>query len=403
MSYRRPYRRGGGGNRGSRFGPRAHDNNQFEEFDGEKLSIRDIQHHFWKSESDGMTGFGEHATLNNAADNKHGLSYVLLFRGANPRWKSHNIIFVKSNLDILPEYYERTDEWIAQYPRDIIEQQLAPEPAPTTSRMMTRDVRLELEEEENATPSDAAEQPSRRSRPSLTELAPIPPLDYTPTVKAPIAVFEQIGGRQTGESFKFAGWFELQNVAIIAPYSEALKKLLAQKWQSDVDKNGEVIIRARDEDRWRESFQQEWAVARFRPLEGDDVPPELVVEKAPPKKSVNDLLAELRLGKENSKGNAGSTDEAENVTDGEEKQKVLEQKQKKLEEKQNTARENAVKEAAGVGRWTAFGEGGHKEHDEVLREKRREDDRIYLEQKAQEKRDADAPSDANKNSEEALE
>lgn len=395
MSYRRPYRRGGGGNRGSRPGNRAND--EFEEYDGEKLSIRDIQHHFWKSDCDGMTGFGEHATLNNSGGNKDGLSYVLLFRGANPRWKSDNIIFVKSNLDILPDYYERTDEWIEQYPRDIIENHVAPEPAPTTSRMMTRDVRLELEEEEKAkasAPVEEMEKPKKPSKPSLTELAPIPPLDYTPSVKTPIAVFEQIGGRQSGESFKFAGWFELQHVAIIAPYSEPLKRLLAQKWQSDVDKNGEVIMRARDENRWRESFQQEWAVVKFYPLqEGDAAPPKLVVEKAPPRKSVNDLLAKMRLGKENSDGNAGATNEAEKEADSEEKRKALEEKEKALQEKKKAAEENAAKEAAVIGTWAAFGGGGHKEHDEVLREKRREDDRIYDEKKAQGKREADAKAE----------
>ncbi|KAE9974716.1 hypothetical protein EG328_003673 [Venturia inaequalis] len=390
MSYRRPYRRGGGAYRGSRPGNRSNDNAAFEEYDGEKLSIRDIQHHFWKSESDGMTGFGEHATLNNAADHKDGLAYILLFRGANPRWQSDKIIFVKSNLDLLPDYYERTDEWIDQYPRDIIEKNVAAEPAPTTSRMMTRDVRLELEDEEKAKasePTEATEQPKKPSKPSLTELVPIPPLDYTPSVRRPIAVFEQIGGRQSGESFKFAGWFELQHVAIIAPYSEALKRLLAQKWQSEVDKNGEVIIRPRDENRWRDSFEQEWAVVKFYPLqESDEAPPKLVVEKAPPRKSVNDLLAEMKLGKENSDGNAGASTEAEKKIDSEEEKKALQEKQKAPEEK-------AAQEAAKVGKWAAFGVGGHKEHDELLLEKRRENDRIYDEKKAQEKRDADATAD----------
>lgn len=395
MSYRRPYRRGGGGYRGSRRGNRTNDNDAFEEYDGEKLSIRDIQHHFWKSESDGMTGFGEHATLNNSANNKDGLSYVLLFRGANPRWNSDKIIFGKSNLDLLPDYYERTDEWLEQYPRDIIDKHIAPEPAPTTSRMMTRDVRLELEEEEKAKASapaeaaekEAAEKPKKPSKPSLTELAPIPPLDYTPSVRTPIAVFEQFGERQMGESFRFVGWFELQHVAIIAPYSEALKKLLAQKWQSAVDQNGEVIIRPRDENRWRESFEQEWAVLKFYPLqEGDEAPHKLVVEKAPPRKSVNDLLAEMRLGKENSDGSAGAKVDAEKEEDSEEKQKAREEKQK-------AAEENAAQEAAKVGKWAAFGGGGYKEHDEDLLEKRREDDRTYDEKKAQEKRDADAKAE----------
>lgn len=375
MSYRRPYRRGGGG------GNRSNRTNDNEDYSGEGLSIRDIQHHFWKSGSnEEMTGFGEHATLNNSVSNKDGLSYVLLFRGANPRWKTDNIIFVKSNLDILPDYYDQTEKWILQYPRDIIEQHVAPEPAPTSSRMMTRDVRLELEEEEEAkvaAPADVAETPKKLSKPSLTELAPIPPLDYTPTVATPIAVFEQVGGRQSGDSFKFAGWYTLQHVAIIAPFSEPLKRLLAQKWQFDVDANGHAIIKPRDEQRWRESFEKEWAVIKFCPLQdGDDAPPKLVVEKAPPKKSVNDLLAEMRLGK------ANSSDKAGNTAAGNENEASSEAKQKAFEEK-------AAQEASKVGKWAGFAESGHKEHDTDLREKTREMGRI-AEQKSEEKRLEDA-------------
>jgi len=35
---------------------------------------------------------------------------VFLFHRANPRWKSDHIIFVKSNLDILPDYRQRKAE-----------------------------------------------------------------------------------------------------------------------------------------------------------------------------------------------------------------------------------------------------------------------------------------------------
>lgn len=343
MSYRRPYRRGGDRGHSSKSSDyRSNDT------DSDLLSIRDIQHHFWQTTNhEDMTGFGEHATLNNSVAAKDGLSYVLMFRGANPRWKSDNIIFVKSNLDILPDYYERTEEWIKQYPRDIIEKHVAPEPVATSSRMMTRDVRLELDEEEEKKTGVQDATVDQPKKPSLTELAPIPPLDYKPSAATPIAIFEQVGGRQSGESFKFAGWYTIQNVAIIAPYSEPLKRLLAQKWQTDVDTNGQVMIKPRDEQRWRQSFEQEWAVIKFARMEVDEEKPAaLVVEKAPPRKSVNDLLAEMRLGKEKEKSN-------EDKPEG-----------------------TSPPEASSVENWNGYAKGGHTQHDTELREKLRETDRL---------------------------
>jgi hypothetical protein len=344
MSNRQPYRRGAGRGYSSRQGNRSSENS----YDGDLLSIRDIQHHFWQTTNhEDMTGFGEHATLNNSVANKDGLAYVLMFRGANPRWKSDNIIFVKSNLDILPDYYERTEEWIKQYPRDIIEKIAVPESVSKPSHRMARDVRLELEEEEKNAAQDAeVEQPKQ---PSLTELAPIPPLDFTPSAATPIAIFKQVGGKQSGESFKFSGWYTIQHVAIIAPYSEPLKRLLAQKWQSDVDANGQVNIKTRDEARWRESFEQEWAVVKFVSMpEGEGTPPALVVEKAPPRKSVNDLLAEMRLGKEKTSEVERETGEGtEKAT--EEKDKAGEEDDSKVGEEKENNREGKQEDSKGKG------------------------------------------------------
>lgn len=317
MSYRSSYRRGG-----SRGDSSKSSSSGYRSQNDDLLSIRDIQHHFWQTTNhEDMRGFGEHTTLNNSAASKDGLSYVLLFRGANPRWKSDNLIFVKSNLDILPEYFDRTEEWIKEYPRDIIEKN-APiaEVNGTTSSRLTRDVRLELQEEDKKTEDgmSTAEQPKM---PSLTELAPIPPLDFAPSTATPIAIFDQVGARAHGGGFKFAGWYIIQNIAIIAPYSEPLKRLLAQKWQSEVDGNGQVIIKPRDAQRWHDSFQQEWAVVKFVQMpEGGSTPPALEVKKAPPKKSVNDLLAEMRLGKDKAsevKGLGGEETEVRSEAKGE--------------------------------------------------------------------------------------
>lgn len=44
----------------------------------------------------------KNSTLHAALANPSTLSHILLFPGANPRWHPDKIIFVKSNLDLLP-------------------------------------------------------------------------------------------------------------------------------------------------------------------------------------------------------------------------------------------------------------------------------------------------------------
>ncbi|KAI0805428.1 hypothetical protein GGR55DRAFT_274733, partial [Xylaria sp. FL0064] len=68
----------------------------------------DIDDYFWggKGESKGSRG----TTFRNSKDHVEGLSYVLLFFGANPRWPHDRLVFAKSNLALLPEYASKKAE-----------------------------------------------------------------------------------------------------------------------------------------------------------------------------------------------------------------------------------------------------------------------------------------------------
>lgn len=81
--------------------------------------------------------------------------------------------------------------------------------------------------------------------------------------------------------------------------------MLTKKWEPKPDRWGRVVRKERDAEKWRESFSQEWAVVKFVKMEhGDGVPapPTIVTwqEKISeaPRKSVNEMLAEMRLAPE---------------------------------------------------------------------------------------------------------
>ena len=46
------------------------------------------------------------SSLNNSAERQDELAYLMLFPGANPRWKDDRIVFAKSNLELLPGFDE---------------------------------------------------------------------------------------------------------------------------------------------------------------------------------------------------------------------------------------------------------------------------------------------------------
>lgn len=66
----------------------------------------DIHNHYAASPATDRTagdeGIAHHSTLNGSAAEPDRLKYVVLFAGANPRWASDGIIFVKSCIHLLP-------------------------------------------------------------------------------------------------------------------------------------------------------------------------------------------------------------------------------------------------------------------------------------------------------------
>ncbi|GAW16427.1 hypothetical protein ANO14919_058540 [Xylariales sp. No.14919] len=68
----------------------------------------DIHYHYCGDRADPRVSQG--STFHDAKCRPDELSYMLLFSGANPHWKSDHIVFVKSKLALLPEYAAKKAE-----------------------------------------------------------------------------------------------------------------------------------------------------------------------------------------------------------------------------------------------------------------------------------------------------
>lgn len=296
----------------------------------------------------------------------------MLFRGANPRWHSHGIIFVKSKLHILPG-------------GELFRDELLPEISPTrpTRPEQSGDVGCESRGSnlENETPADEAGAPgnlafgdnslvkdgqvgdkllapeehfvgkerrednekmdtteecgknsggstesghpvatpaSHDAHGPINKAAPNMDCDghhepnleppYSPDLSfydtEPIAVFEQVSTHR-GPLFRFAGYYKIANLEYLAPHSRELLRLLEQKFTT-TDRFGRPRQQQRSAESWMGSMSHRWAVIRMekdQDADGGLAPPEIevgsdLVEDAgshSPKKSVNELLRELRL------------------------------------------------------------------------------------------------------------
>lgn len=240
-------------------------------------SSSEISHYYWPNE-DARRSQTKSTTLHDSAQTPGTLAYVLLFKGANPRW-NEGIIFTKSNLDLLP-----TD----------ISSESASETPATQSK-------------ENDKSKDSKEKPDLNSTRSSNA----------------IAVFKQLSDVRsaTVRNFTFDGWYRISRLEFLEPNSEKLVRMLEQKWSYTTSK-GQVRQKQRAREGWTQSLSFRWAVVKLEKDEGltdvlkvpmlEDLDDHLE-EKGDTnvdggKKSVNEMLRQLRMGEEDKKnGTTGET------------------------------------------------------------------------------------------------
>jgi len=82
-----------------------------------------------------------------------------------------------------------------------------------------------------------------------------PELEVVPKTSSPIAVFEQGERALRFEGFEFSGYYAVERIALLAPYSKALAKLLEQKWKIS-DSRGNMQTKQRRPEDWTQSLSE---------------------------------------------------------------------------------------------------------------------------------------------------
>ncbi|KAK5302845.1 methylenetetrahydrofolate reductase 1 [Exophiala xenobiotica] len=203
-------------------------------------SAREIQQHYWPEKV--LTSHTY--TLHDTAQNPGVVGYVMLVKGAHPRWERDNVVFAHSNLDLL-----------------------AVKVAENTS-----------------SPSSAAVEPEH-GKPSGNVDAANKPRNHEP-----IAVFVQVEFGQDGfcPDFAFAGWYRIAQLSFLEPHSPELKQMLHDKW-ADPPRRGRLP-----------HSNQRWATIKLDKDEQADAekePPQiLAVQQSKPKPKTPGVVQYVKDG-----------------------------------------------------------------------------------------------------------
>ncbi|KAI4604469.1 hypothetical protein KJ359_000607 [Pestalotiopsis sp. 9143b] len=286
--------------------------------EADTISADDITRHFWE----GQTGSSfKSVTLHDSKARPGELAYVCLFLGANPRWASDGIIFVKSELRLLPEYGDQILQhgpWDspAEFRKarngvDAAQEELAQEYEILDEATEPQDISAPKSPLPDAdkissshsnppspplSPLDTRAVPASKVYSDLPTYPSIAPIDYNPGPGDPVAVFREV---EKPFTYVFDGWYAIRRINVIAAHSAELVRLQQQEWERR-DRRGNVIpnTRQRDVAAWKASMRHNWTVVKFEKVAAEEAPPPPSIGKAEvaSKKSVTEMLKDMRLG-----------------------------------------------------------------------------------------------------------
>lgn len=236
--------------------------------DDKRVSLKELHDHYWPIKDDLKSHDstnGHNQTLHGSAEQPGKLTYIILFYNANPRWREDNIIFTKSSLHLLPGY-----------PADG-ESQIAHAEEQSNTEASQQDCKEEAEAADDTFKAAAKES------------------------SEPVAVFRELFKKPSTRTIVFEGWYQIDKVSFIEPQSQELARMLAQKWTRK-DRFGKEIKVQREGPKWQESMRHHWAVIKLTKAQTELEAPK--IERLPddhlapqaPQKSVNEMLAEMRVG-----------------------------------------------------------------------------------------------------------
>ncbi|EXJ70076.1 uncharacterized protein A1O5_07149 [Cladophialophora psammophila CBS 110553] len=296
--------------------------------DGDLCSAKEIERRFWP-DPECWTSGAKQKTLHDSAATPGALSYVLLFKDANPRWPDDGIIFTKSNLELLPA-------------------ELANKPTENGATGEGGDASFASNgtSHTNNGESERGGQEHEGLKQEDTLVSALPTKSDKPhhlqyQHQQPIAIFTQVRRSQgnSARTFKFAGYYHIVYLSYLQPHSPELVRMLELKWSLTNPRTGQVRQRQRDASAWQGSLNMRWAVIKFErdeeamkslgPLKIERVEDEDDEEfesrpgggsdggkRRREKKGVNELLRELRMGDEAKKENKQDQDGKETLDGG---------------------------------------------------------------------------------------
>lgn len=231
----------------------------------------------------------ERSTLNDSKTHPKELSYIILFPGANPRWKPDRIIFAKTNINILPGYDKfktaldeetkqaAADAEAGSSAKDAVIGNSQPDSSPATA------------DDSNPLAAAAAKPPSSTDHVNVeledpsTPGATAPALSDQPVTYStrPIPIFLDLAFKYTTRKYCFHGYFTPARVDFLKPGSPELVRMLEQKFTQPSSGRGGGYNRGRggrqapkqrerDPAAWKKSLNLEWAVLQMKKVADEE-------------------------------------------------------------------------------------------------------------------------------------
>jgi len=265
--------------------------------DDDLVSPEEVRNCFWPVDevSGAFAQNSTNKTLHDSAATPGKLAYLFLFNLANPRWETDHIVYSKSNLELLPTDLPHEPQKESQSATNGVG-------AAEDRSNRTEPASASPHSPQSIAPDTDGTETTAAKRADTEAVAMGTSSDASPM--APIAVFRQVKSHQGARSFTFEGWFKIERLAFLEPRSPELVRMLEQKW-TKTDRHGRAVQRARDSRAWEQSLGYRWAVIEFAKDEVAEVErgapkierlPDGADEMGGPTKSVNEMLAEMRLG-----------------------------------------------------------------------------------------------------------
>lgn len=230
----------------------------------------------------------ERSTLNDSKEHPKELSYIILFPGANPRWKPDRIIFAKTNISILPGYKkfkaaldEETKQAASAAEAGTSEKDATNGTTPQDPSQPSNDSANPLQPATPDQPSAANYVNIELENPTAPPAPATAPSDEsTPTNTRPIPVFLDLAFKYTPRKYCFHGYFTPARVDFLKPGSPELVRMLEQKFTQPSSRGGHrgrgrgqqaPRQRERDPAAWKKSLDLEWAVMFMRRCPDEEV------------------------------------------------------------------------------------------------------------------------------------